>query len=166
MELSKSIDSKKLKQGDEVDAKLTAVVTFSNRPPFARGTKVIGHVTQATTRSQSDPQSTLGVVFDKIVRPGGDEIQLHCVIQAVAPNPNADLSTGNNINPGDLTEATLTHSAGRDTARNTMQSLTETSIGVLGIKNIQLGPAGVLTSSGKEVKLDSGTRMLLNITMQ
>ncbi|MGB9255307.1 MAG: hypothetical protein WCC25_10780 [Candidatus Korobacteraceae bacterium] len=166
VELSKSIDSKKLKQGDEVDAKLTAVVTFSNRPPFARGTKVIGHVTQATTRSQSDPQSTLGVVFDKIVRPGGDEIQLHCVIQAVAPNPNADLSTGNNINPGDLTEATLTHSAGRDTARNTMQSLTETSIGVLGIKNIQLGPAGVLTSSGKEVKLDSGTRMLLNITMQ
>jgi hypothetical protein len=105
-------------------------------------------------------------VFDKIVRPGGEEVQLHCVIQAVAPNPNADLNTGNNINPGDLTEATLTHSAGRDTARSTTQSLNETSIGVLGIKNIQLGADGILTSSNKEVKLDSGTRLLLNIPMQ
>ena len=166
VELSKSIDSKKLRQGDEVDAKLAAAVTLSNRPPFARGTKVIGHVTEATTRSQSDPQSTLGLVFDKIVRPGGEEIPLHCVLQAVAPNPNADLNTGNNINPGDLTEATLSHSVGRDTTRSTMQSLNETSTGVFGIKSIQLGPDGVLTSTNKEVKLDSGTRLLLNIPMQ
>ena len=166
VELAKSLDSKKLKQGDEVDAKLTGEVTLSNRPPFARGAKVIGHVTEATNRSSSDPQSTLGLVFDKIIRPGGEEIQVHCIVQAVAPNPNADLTTGSNVAYGDLTQATLTHSVGRDTTRGATQGLNEASIGVFGIKNIQLGPDGVLTSSGKEVKLDSGTRMLLNVTMQ
>ena len=163
VELAKNLDSKKLKQGDEVDAKLTSVVTLSNSPPIARGAKVIGHVTEATNRSNGDSQSTLGLVFDKIVRPGGEEIQLHCIIQAVVPNPNADLTTGGGVGYADLTAAA--RSPVLDT-RGTTQGLNEASIGVFGIKNVDLRPDGILTSSGKEVKLDSGTRMLLNVTMQ
>ncbi len=162
VELAKNLDSKKLKQGDEVDAKLTGVVTLPNSPPFARGTKIIGHVTEATSRSDSDPQSTLGLVFDRIVRPGGEEIQVHCIVQAVALNPNADLTTGGGIGYADLTATA--RSPVLDT-RGTTQSLNEASMGVFGIKNIQLGPDGVLTSAGKEIKLDSGTRMLLNVIM-
>jgi len=163
VELAKSIDSKKLKPGDEVDAKLTGTVTLRNSPPFARGSRIIGHVTEATNRSSGDPQSTLGLVFDKIVRPGGQETQLHCIIQAVAPNPNADLTTGGGIGYGDLTATA--RSPVLD-SRGTTPGLNEASVGVFGIKHVQLGPDGVLTSSGKEVKLDSGTRILLNVTMQ
>ncbi len=166
VELAKSLDSNKLKQGDEVDAKLTGRVTLPNSPPLARGAKIIGHVTEATTRSKNDPQSTLGLVFDKVVQPGGEETQIHCVIQAVAPNPNADISTGSNMAYGDMSQVTLTHSVPSGPARNTVQSLNESSIGVFGIKNIKLEPDGVLTSNNKEVKLDSGTRLLLNVTMQ
>jgi hypothetical protein len=39
--------------------------------------------------------------------------------------------------------------------------LTEESTGVLGIKNLELSSDGTLTSTNKEIKLDSGTRMLL-----
>ncbi len=167
VELANGLDSKKLRQGDKVDAKLTGMITLSNSPPIPRGAKVIGHVTEATNHSKSDPQSTLGLVFDKIVRPGGEEIRMHCVIQAVAPNPNAELNTesegglgGVNLGYADI------HSAAPNAGHGKTQSLTDTSIGVFGIKNIKLGPEGVLTSSGKEVKLDSGTRILLNVTMQ
>jgi hypothetical protein len=35
----------------------------------------------------------------------------------------------------------------------------------MGIKNLQLGANGVFISSGNEVKLDSGIRLLLEVTM-
>jgi hypothetical protein len=39
--------------------------------------------------------------------------------------------------------------------------LTSESKGVLGFKNLEMNSDSVLTSSGKEVKLDSGTQMLI-----
>jgi len=164
VELLKPLDSKKLKEGDPVEAKLIGGITLPNGTPVARGTKVVGHVTEAKARSKSDSQSTLGIAFDKIVRAPGEEVPMHGIIQALAPNPNADVTTGGGMGYGDLKQATAAPAA-PDTRQAPAPILNEQSAGVLGIKNMQLGPEGVLTSSGKEVKLDSGTRILLNVTM-
>jgi hypothetical protein len=165
VELVKALDSKKLKEGDVVEAKLTGSITLPSGATVPRGSKVIGHVTEAKARSKSDAESSLGITFDKIARPGGEDAPIHGLIQAVAPNPNDEISTGGYIDYGaDLEKGSATL-PGPDTRRGAMPLLNEASVGVLGIKNLQLANA-VLTSTGKEVKLDSGTRMLLNVTIQ
>lgn len=164
VELVKALDSKKLKEGDEVEAKLTGGITLPNGTEVARGTKLIGHVTEAKARSKGGSESTLGIVFDKIVRAPGEEAPIKGVLQAVAPNPNQELTTGGPMEYGDLKQATVAPGAS-DTRKGPTPILNDASVGVLGIKGMQLGPDGVLTSSGKEVKLDSGTRILLNVTM-
>ncbi len=67
VELAKSLDSKKLKEGDEVDAKLAADIQTGDAT-IPRGTKLIGHVTEAKARSKGDSESTLGIVFDRMSR--------------------------------------------------------------------------------------------------
>jgi len=165
VQLVKALDSKKLKEGDPVEAKLTESITLPSGATVPRGTKLIGHVTAAKARSKNDSESTLGIVFDKIVRPGVEATPIKGVIQAVAPNPNPELTTGSGVGYTDLKQAAAA-SAAPDGHQGSTQHLNDQSVGVLGIKNMQLGPEGALTSSGKEVKLDSGTQMLINVTMQ
>jgi hypothetical protein len=165
VELAKSLDSKKLKPGDEVDGKLLMDLHAADGVTIHRGSKVIGHVIEAKARSKGDSESALAIGFDKIVRPGGEDTPINSVIQAVAPNPNAEVNTGGGIGYGDMKQATAAPPS-PDASRGPVPLLTEDSTGVLGIKNLQLGPDGVLTSSGKEVKLESGTRILLKASMQ
>jgi len=165
VELAKSVDSKKLKEGDGVDAKVTSDIHTADGMTIPRGSKVIGHVTVAKARSKGDAESALGIVFDKISRQGGEDTPIKSVIQAVAPNPSSGADSAGGIGYGGLSEATTKPPVPTQT-KPSVPILNEQSTGVLGIKNLQLGPDGVLTSSGKEVKLDSGTRILLNVTLQ
>ncbi len=163
VELAKSLDSKKLKEGDEVDAKMAGGIRTSDGTMIPRGAKVVGHVTQAKARSKGDTESALAIAFDKIIRPGGGDIPIKSVVQAVAPNPSSGTDSGG-VSYSGLSEATEKGALSSQTARS-VPILNEQSRGVLGIKNLQLGPDGVLISSGKEVKLDSGTQILLDVTM-
>jgi hypothetical protein len=164
VELLKPLDSKKLKPGDEVEAKLPAEVRTPGGTTIPRGSKIIGHVTEAKARSKGDPESQLGIVFDKISRSGGEDTAIKGVIQAVAPNPNPEVQTGGGIGYGGMSE-TMEKPPTPSQGTRSVPLLTNDSIGVLGIKNLELGTDGVLTSTGKEVKLDSGTRVLLNVSM-
>ncbi len=164
VELAKSLDSKKLKEGDEVDAKLAADIRTGDGT-IPRGTKLIGHVTEAKARSKGDSESTLGIVFDKISRPGSGNTPIKSVIEAAAPNPKADAPAGG-VMYGGLSEATEKSTFSPTAGATGKPILNQQSRGVLGIKNLQLGPNGVFVSSGKEVKLDSGMQILLDVTMQ
>jgi len=164
VELAKSLDSKKLKEGNEVEAKMAAGILAADGTTIPSGSKVIGHVTEAKARAKGDAESTLGIVFDKIVRPGGEQTPIKSVVQAAAPSLHSNDSSGG-VSYSGLEEATEKNALPMDRNRS-VPILNEQSKGVLGIKNLQLGPGGVFTSSGKEVKLDSGTQILLDVTMQ
>lgn len=206
VELAKSLDAKKLKQGDAVEARTSAEMNGPNGLVIPRGSKVIGHITEAHARSKGDQQSSLGVVFDKLEVKGGQELPANATIQAVGAAPNANAfaaanpgapapeagmatqgqanrDTGNmagmgGTNPRGTNSSTVPGSnpssaqAGSAPAAsdvpanagtNSSQQLTAQSTGVIGIKDLQLGPDSVLTSSGKDVKLDSGTRLILRV---
>jgi hypothetical protein len=164
IELTKSLDSKKLKAGDEVEAKLTSGIVTTDGVSIPSGTKVIGHITEAKARSNHDSESTLGIVFDKIVRRGGEDTPIKSVIQAAAPNPNSGANSSGGVGYSGLNEAAQKNSLPTGTNQS-VPVLNEQSRGVLGIKNLQLGSEGVFISSGKEVKLDSGIQLLLDVTM-
>jgi hypothetical protein len=44
--------------------------------------------------------------------------------------------------------------------------LTERSTGVVGLRDMTLQPNSVVTSSGKDLKLDAGTKMVLRVQDQ
>ncbi len=84
--LSKSLDAKKLKEGDPVEAK-TETELSANGLVAPRGSVIKGHVTQASARSKGGQQSSLGIAFDAIVLKNGQPMPLKTSIQAVGAPP-------------------------------------------------------------------------------
>ena len=215
VELSKSIDSKKAKVGDEVTAKVISDVRSGGTMAIPRGSKLVGKVTEASARGKGDATSSLGIVFDRAVLKNGTTLNLVSTIQAViAPPeqtsmPSADASSGSaggmegpEGNRGGSTSSgsgspvgavgntagSAVGAVGRtvDSAAQTASGnlnanarmganapvLTAQTTGVVGIKGLELNnlstnsstSGSVFTSSSKSVKLDNGTRMLVNVS--
>jgi hypothetical protein len=89
VELTKSVDAKKAKTGDQVEAKVTQdLKAGSGQVIIPKDTKVVGHVTEAQARTKDQKESQLGLVFDHAVIKGGNEVSLPMSIQAII-GPNA-----------------------------------------------------------------------------
>jgi len=82
-ELAKSVDARKAKTGDKIEAKLTMDVLSHGEMVIPRGTKIIGHVTDARARTKQVPESRVEIAFDCLVLKNGREIPLKATIQAV-----------------------------------------------------------------------------------
>ena len=165
VELAKAINSKKLKVGDPVEATVFSAVQVSNGMTIQPGSKILGHVTEVSLRSKGKEQSTLGIAFDEIQLAKGETIPIKGLLQAMAPNPNKPLNTGGYIEYGNSLNMQTQRPAAPPPSQEQIPILNDQSTGVLGIKGLQLEKNGVLSSSAKEIKIDSGTRMLLNVTM-
>ena len=163
VELLRSLDSRKLRVGDEVDAEILTDFRTSNGITINRGSKMIGHIAEAKARANGNTQSVLGIVFDKIRPQGRADMAINATVVAVAPDPNlANGDAGGHVDYTDRT-AIVYHSSVPSQPGEPVPLLTEESRGVLGIRNLQLRSDGVLTSSDKELKLDLGTQMLLAV---
>jgi hypothetical protein len=128
---------------------------------------VVGHVTQATARSKGDPTASLGIAFDKIQVPGGKDMMIKGTLQAVGPNPNESgpetgAAGGNSLHAGNGSTAAAGTGLGLQPGQGGGKMIDPHATGVVGIKNLQLENS-VLTSTGKEVKLDSGSQMVIKI---
>ncbi len=202
--LNKSIDSKKAKVGDEVIAKTIIDALSGGKVIIPRGTRVIGHVTEAKARTRGDSESMIAITFDKAVLKGGQEIPLSATIQAIAaPLRPADLTGSEPVSaPQPASPAGGAYgraSGGGGMVGNTAQTVGSTvggaantagnlgglgssagvqtgavldssSNGVVGLSGIELqsntsGQAGgsVVASKDKNVKLESGTQMVLQV---
>jgi hypothetical protein len=93
--LTKTIDAKKVKTGDEVVAKVTMdMKSNSGEVIVPKDTKVMGHVTEAQARSKEQKESQVGIAFDRAMLKGS-EVSLPMSIQAViAPPSNNTNSSG------------------------------------------------------------------------
>ena len=90
VQLSKTVDAKKAKTGDEVVATVTQdMKTNSGDVLVPKDTKVIGHVTEVQARNKEQKQSELGIAFDHAVVKG-DQMQLPMSIQAVIAPPSSN----------------------------------------------------------------------------
>lgn len=186
-DLKSSLDSKKAKTGDLVNAQTSEAVKSSDgRTILPRGTKLIGHITQATAKSKGDSQSALAITWDKAILKDGREVPLSVGIQALAspatfsappeegpPQSTANMGTtqtspmGRSSSPPDAQPS----SGARATAAapgNNQVTLSPNSRGVIGMHGLNLAAARVdsaivstVSSDGKNVHLDNGTRMLL-----
>jgi hypothetical protein len=97
-ELSKTLDAKKAKADDPVTAQLLADVLSHGKIVIRRDSKLIGHITEAQPYSKEKPESRLGIVFEKVILKGGQEIPFSSVLMAVRAAQNAPASL--NTTPG------------------------------------------------------------------
>src|SRR5207237_10200538 len=82
---TKDLESKKTKAGDEGSARVKQDVKADGKVVVHKGSRLVGHVTEAKARTKEDTESKLGIVFDKAVLKGGQEVAFNGVIQALAP---------------------------------------------------------------------------------
>lgn len=201
--LKSSIDAKKVKSSDTVTAETTdKVKSADGRTILPKGAKLIGHVTQAESRSKGDKESMVAIQFDKATTKEGQEIPLtNVVIQAIAspassapaysPGPGPS-STGTPSNNPSMSGSSGTRAGSSTTGSNPPNSypgpvgetesggggapsgpLPPNSRGVYGLQGLNLGrtnssngESSVITSSEKNIHLDSGTRLLLMVQPQ
>jgi hypothetical protein len=98
--LSRPVDASKSKPGDEVTATNAQDVKSAGQVVIPRGSKLIGHVTEAKPRGKKgntnaggtadaagsaagSAESKLGIVFDRAVLKDGREIPLNAAVQAI-----------------------------------------------------------------------------------
>jgi hypothetical protein len=91
--LSKPVDSKKAKPGDEIVATTSEDVKSNGKVVIRRGSKLIGHVTQAQARAAGDANSSLAIVFDHALLKDGQQVEVNSVVQALAPPATAGVSS-------------------------------------------------------------------------
>ena len=201
-QLTRSIDAKKAKAGDEVVAKVTAdMKTKSGVVLVPKDTKIVGHVTAAQARSKEQKESQLGIAFDLAVTKDGKEMQVPMSIQAIIGQENNNEggagegnepsystpaggggmgggrtggggmagggSTRSQSSPAASTAGNVPNDSSRETSGR--PEITGQTQGVIGISNLKLAAApngasgSVVTSEKNNVKLDSGTFLLLRV---
>jgi hypothetical protein len=91
-ELTKGIDAKKAKAGDLVNARTTSSVTLADGTELPKGTKLIGKVTEARTKSSSDKTSHVAFSLEQAVTKDGHEIPLQVMVTSLTvPEDHTDV---------------------------------------------------------------------------
>ena len=84
VELSKSLDARKSKANDRIEAKTSMDLLMHGQIVIPRNAKILGHVTEAKAHSKDSPNSTVGIAFDRVLMKNGRELPLQAAVQAIA----------------------------------------------------------------------------------
>jgi hypothetical protein len=82
-ELTKPVDAKKNKVGDEVIAKTTHDVKSGGHVVIPKGSRLVGHVTEVKAHTKEQATSQLGIAFDHAILRNGTQMPLALTIQAL-----------------------------------------------------------------------------------
>lgn len=180
LELSKSLDAKKAKQGDEVRASLLADVLSHGKIVLRQDSKLIGHVTEAQAFSKDKPESRLGIVFDKVIGKKGQETEFTSVLLAIRPAPRLHVESmtapaAPYANPPGTPQEEkhypipktpspkLNTTMTREVDAKDSDDLRPTDIEGLSLQPSANGNSRVVVSFKNNVKLESGVRMELRV---
>jgi hypothetical protein len=195
-ELTKSIDAKKAKQGDPVEAKTAIDLTKNGQVVVPKGAKLVGHVNDAKAKQKGESDSSLTLAFDEMITKDGQHVAMPAVVQAIrawpqqsntgAMAPDSGSSAGPAVAPGGMSgsggrpmstgsgqpgaseypNANQTAGAGGSQSAEAQAPLTGETQGIIGLPDYSLSSSNgssVISSEKKNVKLESGTQLLLKV---
>jgi hypothetical protein len=179
--LTKPLDARKCKPGDPVEARAAQDVKQDGKVVLRRGTRLMGHVTEAQGRASGQSESRLGIVFDHAVMKNGEQMPLNANIQALAVTQSSAMasagadetmasgaamgSASGGSRGGVLGGATSTVGATTGTVMNTAGSVPATAGTNLGAMAHSTGAVGGLTSSGRLATNSSGVFGLEGVSL-
>jgi hypothetical protein len=193
VQLTKTIDAKKVKTGDEVDAKVTQdMKTQGGEVLMPKDTKIVGHVTEAQARSKDQKESQLGITFDRALLKEGGDVSMPASIQAVIVPPSQNPDNANAGGGGMPSQApgggsssaapggrsgmagapqqqpssspTGAEQPNTSTGNNARPQITASTQGVIGISNYKLSTPGDVTQ-GSVVSSEKGNVKLESGTL-
>jgi len=171
-ELSKSLDARKTKVGDKVEAKASVDLLSHGQIVLPRNTKIVGHITAVKPRGKDSQDCQVALTFDRIVFKDGRAVPLQAAVQAigrplqsfgqfepVSQNPGAMIpvnppgqggSMGGPGNPRSVPQSPYPIDArpdpdtppGTPNGTTTVAPLGPTSEGMVGIKGLSLSASG------------------------
>ena len=182
--VTKTLDSNKLKAGDAVEVETAGSFKLANGMLVPKGSKLLGQVTSAKSRTKGDQNSELTIAFDRLNVAGGKQFSVKGVVQAVFPpapeqDPGIPFSTASkggapiagegggapamSTMPTPGYQPTQTQSGSNPQAQgNVDPTVDPKSVGVHDMGDMSLED-GVIRSKGKNVKLGSGVRLILHV---
>jgi hypothetical protein len=99
-ELRGKLDAKSARPGDQVIVKTTQKTMLADGTEIPKGTRLVGHVTEAQEHAKGHAESQIGIAFDRAELKGGRSIPIHSAIRSIAPAPSAMASMANNDDLG------------------------------------------------------------------
>lgn len=176
-ELTKTVDAKKAKVGDPVSAVLTADVLSHGKIVVKHDSKLMGHVTEVQPHTKENPESRLGIVFDKAITKAG-EVPFQSLLLAIRPAehpvveiPNAPSPMSNSAQqPMQTNPSTpaprINRTIGDENSTHRSTPVTgPTDIDGLSLNSPAGGPQAIV-SRQRTVKLESGVKIELRVTGQ
>lgn len=178
-ELSKTVDAKKAKVGDPVNAVLVADVLSHGKIVVRHDSKLIGHVTEVQPHTKETPESRLGIVFDKVITKDG-EVPFQSLLLAIRPaeravvdipNPPSQRSSSApqpmETNPSpQVPRINRTMGDEMKSHDRKMAETGPTDIDGLSLSSPANGGAQTIVSTQRTVKLESGVKIELRVTGQ
>jgi hypothetical protein len=190
-ELTKRIDTKNAKQGDEVDARVTSTAKLPDGTELPRGTKLIGKVTDVKAKSKDDKRAHLAFNIDHAVLKDGKEVPVMVAVTSVTgpaqssandmmtpgPGGGGGAAGGGGGAAGGGGAGSTTHApspvmAGSEQSQSNAGGVLKSAQDTVPVGNMPgvmlsaasgPGSAGSLDASGDNIDLDSGTKLTLNM---
>jgi hypothetical protein len=180
--LASSLDAKRSKPGDEVEARTEEDIKQDGKVVMKKGTRLVGHVTQAQAKANGQSQSQLGIMFDHAVLKNGQDVPFNASIQALASSQSAAAAStgsdnvmdagnamgsaqGSARNGGLISGAASTAGSATGTVMNTASSAPTAASGSLSTVNRSSGAIGGLNSAGRLSSNSSGVFGLEGISL-
>lgn len=173
--LNTNLDLEKCTSGDAVEAEATRDVKQGKDVLLKKGSTLIGHVSFVEPASTKQPESMVGIVFDRVRPKNGAEQSLQLIVRALAPQvevPSNSTVAGGRGMPGETTQAGI---SGRDRAdTGGIEPLETSSVGVSNLPGLELGlrksttgqQTTVLAWTKGGVKLKKGSQLAFLVVGQ
>jgi hypothetical protein len=132
-EFSHGLNAKKLKAGDKVKAVLTQDLILKGQIAAPNESKLVGHVTEVKASTEADPESHLGVVFDKIILKHHHDLAIQAEVQALLPPVirRSRVDEPDQMMPPTVVAQGNPNSSGRGGARSSSSGAGQSSVAAL-----------------------------------
>ena len=165
-ELSKTIDARKVKAGDKIEIKTVVDLLSEGQVVVPKDSKILGHISEVKARSKDSKDSMIGIVVDSLSTKEGGELAIQAVVQAIG-RPVEQGSNYSSMAGGPIGSSGASQPSGAaGQPSSSGGSLDPRSQGVVGLKDLSLSTsdqASVISSSHENVRLESGTQLILRI---
>ena len=191
-ELTKRIDTKNAKQGDEVEARVTDTAKLPDGTELPRGTRLKGKVTDVKAKSKENKSAHLAFNIDQAVLKDGKELPVVVIVMSVTGpsqgssqammaggGAGAGASSGSSGSPGSGSSGSMGSSTASTPSAPVMSDTAQSSAGGGVLKSAQdrvpvgnmpgvilsaaPGTAGTLDAAKDNINLDSGTKLMLSV---
>ena len=184
-ELTKRVDTKNAKPGDEVDARVTSTAKLPDGTELPRGTKLVGKVTDVKAKSKEDKSAHLAFNIDHAVLKDGKQLPVMVAVTSVSGpvqnSPGEMMSPGAGSTPSGGSMGSSSSSApsapsapimvnsGQAQSSAGVLKSTEDRVPVGNMPGVTLsgarspGSAGSLDAAEDNISLESGTKLTLSV---